>query len=348
MRPLRSPVTQAPGLSRRSPATRPIMPPATRSRSAAAAGRPDETVTIVLHRDPFLHPDVVLTSVADAGGTITNTSFAPRPDDIDVTFFVTATGSQSGLQATATFRGAKPTWTGAVSDGLEHRRQLEPAGVPDSNDNVTIPASVASGRYPVVSSTPHSPSNVTLAAGGGTQPSLTVSGGTLTRQREHRDPSRNVERVRRDTPHLRGLGRQQRRHGQRLRQRRDPHGECHRSVPSDNIILCSRRDVQSVRRHGGHQGLRPSLPAPATSSRAAPSASTTTSGTPGSSTRRPAHSSSPAAASGNAFNCPGTNQFFNVVVAAASPPTSPATWHADILVRGDWTMNGTADLSVTR
>src|SRR5580765_6352338 len=37
---------------------------------------PQETVTIVLHRDPFLHPDTVLTSVADASGTITDTSFA--------------------------------------------------------------------------------------------------------------------------------------------------------------------------------------------------------------------------------------------------------------------------------
>ncbi len=68
---------------------------------------PDETVTIVLHRDPFVHPDTVLTSVADANGTITNTSFAPALDDLGVTFFVTATGSQSGLQATTTFKAKK-------------------------------------------------------------------------------------------------------------------------------------------------------------------------------------------------------------------------------------------------
>src|SRR6187431_2994313 len=51
---------------------------------------PQETVTIVLHREPLVHPDTVLTSVANTSGTITNTSFAPSLDDIGVTFFVTA------------------------------------------------------------------------------------------------------------------------------------------------------------------------------------------------------------------------------------------------------------------
>ena len=78
---------------------------------------PQETVTIVLHRDPFLQPDTVLTSVADASGTITNTSFALALDGFGVTFFVTATGSLSGLQATTTFdtRAADHTWSGLTS-----------------------------------------------------------------------------------------------------------------------------------------------------------------------------------------------------------------------------------------
>ena len=78
---------------------------------------PQETVTIVLHRQPLVHPDTVLTAVADANGTITNTSFAPALDDFGVTFFVTATGSQSGLQAIDHLRGQgeKDSWTGAVS-----------------------------------------------------------------------------------------------------------------------------------------------------------------------------------------------------------------------------------------
>jgi hypothetical protein len=46
---------------------------------------------------------------------------------------------------------------------------------------------------------------------------------------------------------------------------------------------------------------------------------------------------------GNAFNAPGTNQFYNVVVNAASTDFS-SNVDAQIRVRGDWTMNGTADL----
>ena len=116
---------------------------------------PQETVTIVLHRDPFLHPDTVLTSVADANGTITNTSFTPLPDDLGVTFFVTATGSLSGVQATASFKAKKTNLDRRRLHGLEHGRQLEPVRrAPTDKDDLTIPAGVSSGRYPVVSSAP--------------------------------------------------------------------------------------------------------------------------------------------------------------------------------------------------
>ena len=123
----------------------------------------------------------MLTAVADGSGTITNTSFAPSLGDLDVTFFVTATGSQSGLQATTTFdaRAKAITWVGARLHGLEHTR---PTGtrlaVPGSGDDVTIPANVASARYPVVNSTAFAKS-ITLTAGAGLAPTLTMTGGTL-------------------------------------------------------------------------------------------------------------------------------------------------------------------------
>src|SRR6188474_2797444 len=74
---------------------------------------PGETVTIVLHRQPLLHPDTVLTAVADGSGTITLSSFAPALDEDGVTFFVTATGSVSGLQAATIFdvRAKRISWT---------------------------------------------------------------------------------------------------------------------------------------------------------------------------------------------------------------------------------------------
>ena len=140
---------------------------------------PQETVTIVLRRDPFLHLNTVLTSVADANGTITNTSFTPLPDDLDVTFFVTATGSLSGVQATGSFKAKKRTWSGAVSTDWNTAGNWNPSGVPEDKDDLTIPAGVSSGRYPVVSSAPAFADSVVLEAGPGLQTSITVSGGSL-------------------------------------------------------------------------------------------------------------------------------------------------------------------------
>ena len=105
---------------------------------------PGETVTIVLHRQPLLHPDTVLTAVADASGTITLSSFAPAPDEIGVTFFVTATGSVSGLQATTTFdrQGKSKIWVGALSTDWNTPGNWNTGAVPGSGDDVTIPANV--------------------------------------------------------------------------------------------------------------------------------------------------------------------------------------------------------------
>ena len=84
---------------------------------------PGETVTIVLHRQPLVQPDTVLTSVANASGTITNASFALAFTDLGVTFFVTATGSQSGAQATTIFRAKGVTWS---RRGNRHHRPAPP------------------------------------------------------------------------------------------------------------------------------------------------------------------------------------------------------------------------------
>ena len=96
-----------------------------------------------------------------------------------MTFFVTATGSQSGAQATGSFKAKKRTWTGAVSTDWNTAGNWNPSGVPEDKDDLTIPANVSSGRYPVVSSAPAFADHVVLEAGAGTQPSVTVSGSTL-------------------------------------------------------------------------------------------------------------------------------------------------------------------------
>ena len=113
---------------RRCPTTPGRHGDADRQRLDAAAKPSPSSCTAI----PSCTPTTVLTSVADANGTITNTSFAPALDDLGVTFFVTATGSQSGLQATTTFdtRAADTTWTGVVSTDWNTASQLEPGRRP--------------------------------------------------------------------------------------------------------------------------------------------------------------------------------------------------------------------------
>jgi len=69
---------------------------------------PGETVSILLHEEPETHPDVTVSSIADADGNFTNTDFSPSETDIGRTFTVTATGLSSGLTAQTTFTDACP------------------------------------------------------------------------------------------------------------------------------------------------------------------------------------------------------------------------------------------------
>jgi hypothetical protein len=75
---------------------------------------------------------------------------------------------------------AARTWTGATSTEWNLATNWNPNNIPTSGDDVTIPANVASGRYPIVSTAAANAKTVTLATGAGPQPSLTVSANTLT------------------------------------------------------------------------------------------------------------------------------------------------------------------------
>ena len=67
---------------------------------------PGETVMMILHETPTTHEDEVLSSIADANGNFTNTSWSPGGHDAGVSFELTATGQTSGLVATTTFTDA--------------------------------------------------------------------------------------------------------------------------------------------------------------------------------------------------------------------------------------------------
>src|SRR2546428_11767204 len=73
---------------------------------------------------------------------------------------------------------AAKTWNGSISTDWNTAGNWTASGVPGSADDVTIPAGLT--NYPVVSAAAANAKSVTLATGAGNQPTLTVSGNTLT------------------------------------------------------------------------------------------------------------------------------------------------------------------------
>src|ERR1019366_4071340 len=65
--------------------------------------QPGETVTLSFLEPPLIDTPPTMTAVADGNGNIFNDQFSPDLYDINVRFYLTAVGSQSGLQAQNTF-----------------------------------------------------------------------------------------------------------------------------------------------------------------------------------------------------------------------------------------------------
>jgi hypothetical protein len=70
--------------------------------------QPGETVTLTLVESPLVDTHPVMTAVADGQGRITNSDFIPDEHDLDIRFYLTAVGNQSGYQAQNTFTDANP------------------------------------------------------------------------------------------------------------------------------------------------------------------------------------------------------------------------------------------------
>ena len=68
--------------------------------------QPGETVTLTLRESPLIDTPPTMTAVADGNGNIFNNQFSPDSYDVNVRFYLTAVGSQSGLQAQNTFTDA--------------------------------------------------------------------------------------------------------------------------------------------------------------------------------------------------------------------------------------------------
>lgn len=84
-----------------------------------------ETIEIEMVEEPLTHENVILTSVADADGNFTNNDYLVQPDDLGVTFTVTATGLSSGLQAVVIFTDAGACGNGNVQPNNPQNEQCD-------------------------------------------------------------------------------------------------------------------------------------------------------------------------------------------------------------------------------
>ena len=126
-------------------------------------------------------PDSVVesfTATTDFAGNLEYDYLLPPPPGVIGEYGLDILGLE-GVLASMTFTDAAVTWNGTTSTEWNLGTNWVGGAVPTSSDDVTIPANVASGRYPVVSTAAAIAKSVTLAAGAGTQPSLTVSANTL-------------------------------------------------------------------------------------------------------------------------------------------------------------------------
>src|SRR5207245_1497761 len=91
--------------------------------------QPGETVTLSMVESPLIDTHPTMTAVADAFGNISNNQFSPDMHDLDVRFYLTATGSQS--QAQNTFTDANRQFNISIF------AITSPAGATDNTMNVS-------------------------------------------------------------------------------------------------------------------------------------------------------------------------------------------------------------------
>ena len=70
----------------------------------------------MFQEDPAVHPDYTLTLTADGEGNISHDEWAPEEHDLNVRFYLMATGAQSQRRAQMTFTDAKSTSTALTSN----------------------------------------------------------------------------------------------------------------------------------------------------------------------------------------------------------------------------------------
>jgi hypothetical protein len=100
-----------------------------------------ETVTLSLVESPLIDTHPSLTAVADGDGNISNSQFSPDVHDINVRFYLTAVGSQSGLQAQNTFTDGNATSvSGTVRSSVSGNPAIAGATITCTSGCNNIPA----------------------------------------------------------------------------------------------------------------------------------------------------------------------------------------------------------------
>src|SRR6478672_1472201 len=98
-------------------------PPGSVVTITGSGWRPGETVTLTLVESPLLDTHGPYNVIADANGNISNSSFVTDEHDLNIQFYLTAVGSQSGSQAQNAFTDAKPS---SVTVGTQSPNPVAP------------------------------------------------------------------------------------------------------------------------------------------------------------------------------------------------------------------------------
>ncbi|MCU1312099.1 MAG: hypothetical protein JWO20_3224 [Candidatus Angelobacter sp.] len=139
--------------------------------------QPGETVTLSFLESPNLDQHPAIQTVADSNGNISDSSFAPDDHDIDVRFYLTATGSVSTAQTT--FTDSKPNGVTLNPTSIT----VSPGGTATytvtvafngNNTPCTSPLSVTSG-LPAGATASFSPSSVSTPDGSSQTSTLTIT-----------------------------------------------------------------------------------------------------------------------------------------------------------------------------
>ena len=169
--------------------------PGTTVNITSGGFQPGETVTLHFQEVPYYdsHPD--LTAIADSNGNISNSQFSPDQHDIDIRFYLYATGSASGFQAQTTFAdGAAANLTitaypAAADGGSFNLSYTNNGGNPKNQTSTTPQTNIGSSANSAFTITSIGPQNgctwngtisTTTTGGGSATPSGSGSTGNVT------------------------------------------------------------------------------------------------------------------------------------------------------------------------